>query len=250
MRQRLALLAATIGLVAGLSPVLPSSSAAVAAPVAHLSHAEEVTAGPVTPATGAAYTFSTTISGKPIRWNPCAAIHWRFRPYGAPAGGLTVMKQAIARVAQATGTRWVYDGTTTTQPSTSYLPRSLDDNRPVLLGWTDGSHSDLLRNMPRGVLGVTRTSWFTLNQNGTTYAAIKGAVIALDRTDRLPLTGSVSWRTTILHELTHAMGLSHAGSSRQLMYPVLQRGVTDLQSGDLSGLSKVGRAAGCVTFPS
>ena len=54
----------------------------------------------------------------------------------------------------------------------------------------------------------------------------------------------------MLHELTHAMGLNHAGSSAQLMYPVLQRNLTDLQGGDLQGLSKVGRAAGCITIPS
>jgi hypothetical protein len=45
------------------------------------------------------------------------------------------------------------------------------------------------------------------------------------------------------------MGLDHAANSRQLLYPILQRGLTDLQSGDLQGLAKVGRQAGCVTVP-
>jgi hypothetical protein len=32
------------------------------------------------------------------------------------------------------------------------------------------------------------------------------------------------------------------------MYPVLQRNVADLQSGDLQGLAKVGRPAGCLAL--
>ena len=98
------------------------------------------------------------------------------------------------------------------------------------------------------MLGVTRTAWFGMTRNGVSTAAIKAAVVVLDRTDRLPLTGPMSWRTVALHELTHAMGLDHAGSSRQLMYPVMQRTLTDLQTGDLAGLRRVGAAGGCVTI--
>ena len=239
-RRRLALALAALGLVA-------SSAAAVPSAAVHLSEKDAVIAGYAEPATGALYTFSSTLEGKPIRWNPCAPIHWQFRPNGAPSGALTVVKQSVATIAGATGTTWVYDGTVSTAPTTAWLPQSTSAIRPVLIGWTDGTSSDLLRGQPKGVLGVTRTAWFGRTVDGHSTAAIRAAVVSLDRTDALPLTGPVSWRTVVLHELGHAMGLDHAGSTSELMYPVLQRTLTGLQPGDKLGLAKLGRGAGCVS---
>ena len=79
-------------------------------------------------------------------------------------------------------------------------------------------------------------------------AATRAAVIALDRTDALPLTGSTSWKTVALHEIAHALGLSHVSDKTQLMATVLPA-VTDLQAGDQAGLQLLGRSSGCVTVP-
>ena len=199
--------------------------------------------------TGAPYRFATVLDSTPVRWNPCAPLHWRFRTTDAPSGGATVVRAAIARVARATGTSWVLDGTTTSAPATALLPATMNAHRPVVIGWTDASHSDLLRGSAASVLGVTRTRWFGVDDGTTRVAAIQGAVIALDATEHLPLTGRLSWRTVLLHELGHAMGLDHAGDSRELMYSLLPATLTDLQAGDLAGLSRLGRAAGCIILP-
>lgn len=54
----------------------------------------------------------------------------------------------------------------------------------------------------------------------------------------------------LLHELGHVVGLNHVSSSSQLMYPVLiARTVASYKTGDLRGLSVVGRPAGCVSVP-
>lgn len=203
-------------------------------------------AGTGTSSTTALYKFSTIVSGKPVRWNPCEPIHWRFRTTSAPSGSATMVKAVVARISLATGIPFKYDGTTTATPTSSWLPKSSSSIRPLLIGWTDGSHSDLLRNRPAAVLGVTRTAYFGVVQEGKTVAATKAAVIALDRTNRLPLTGPVSWRTTLLHELAHAMGLDHVGNNNQLMYPVLQRDLYGLQRGDMAGLYRLGKSAGCI----
>jgi hypothetical protein len=266
MNRPLTLAIAALGLLGSAAPAVTSTASSAAsssltrsvtspAPTSsatqvHLSEAHALAAGTAAPRAGTMYSFSSMLEGKPVRWNPCTPIHWKFRAPGAPAGGITVVKQAVARVAQATGTSWVFDGTVSTAPSTSWLPTSTDTIKPVLIGWADAASSDLLRGQARNVLGVTRTAWFGAQQNGHSLAVIRAAVIALDRTDKLPLNGSVSWKAVALHEISHAMGLDHAGNSRQLMYPVLQAGIADLQSGDLAGLSRVGRAAGCVVVPS
>ncbi len=245
MRRRLTLLLAALALGAAVTPVPPASAG-----VMHLSEPHALTAGTVAPRIGSAYSFSAVLDGKPIRWNPCAPIHWQFRGAGAPTGGLTITKQSVARIARATGTTWVFDGVVPTAPSTSWLPRTSTGVRPLLIGWADAASSDLLRGQPRGVLGVTRTAWFGMTRDGRSVAALRAAVIALDRSDRLPLNGALSWRTVLLHELGHAMGLDHATSSRQLMNAVLQPTLADLQAGDLEGLARVGRSAGCVVLAS
>jgi hypothetical protein len=157
----------------------------------------------------------------------------------------------VARVAAVSGTTWTYVGPTTTRPTSAVLPRSSRPTYPpVVIGWTDGAASDLLRGQPRSTLAMTRTAWFGVQKpDGSKVAALRSAVIALDRTDRLPLRGAVSWQAVALHELGHAMGLAHVGDTRQLMATVLPRTVTDLQRGDRAGLVKVGRPAGCVVVP-
>jgi hypothetical protein len=185
-----------------------------------------------------------------VRWNPCQAIHWRANVARGPVGGLDVLKAAVAHVASVTQTSWVFDGTTTTVPSTAYLPKTpTNTNKPVVIGWTDGTASDLLRGKPAQVLGMTRTTWFGVDDGmGHRAAATRAAVVALDRTDRLPLRGVQSWSATALHELGHVMGLDHPADSHQLMAATLPN-VSTLQTGDNTGLKRVGRAAGCVVIP-
>lgn len=254
MNPRFALSLAAVGLLATLPGVVSLTTADVSsagrAAIVHLSDADAATTGTATTSTGSLYSFASVVEGKPVRWNPCAPIHWQFRSAGAPTYGITVVKQSVARLAAATGTTWVLDGTVSSTPTSTWLPTGTTSIRPVLIGWTDGAHSDLLHGQAPGVLGVTRTAWFGVTQDGRTTASIRAAVIALDRTDALPLNGPLSWRTVALHELAHAMGLSHAGNGHELMYPVLQPGLADLQSGDLQGLTRVGRSQGCIDVSS
>lgn len=236
-----------VALVLASLAVLVTGPTAPAAQV-HYSDPDAAVVGAASLAQGTAYTFEAMLSGRPVRWDPCTVIHWRYRTAGQVVGGFTQVVRAIARISKATGTTWVYDGAVTTVPTTGWLPKTSTTRPPVLIGWTTAAHSDLLAGQPASVLGVTRMAWFGVTQNGTTTAAIRSAVVALNQTKHLPLTGSVSWYTVILHELSHAMGLGHAASASQLMYPVIQRGLTDLQSGDLAGLAKVGRSQGCITL--
>jgi hypothetical protein len=262
--RRVALVAAAVAVAA-----LTGTSTAAPAPAAHafgqLSEADPISlpvGGTTAPQAAtistsslsavisSTYRFSSLLDGQPVRWNPCTAIHWRANVARGPVGGLDVLKAAVAHIAYTTQTSWVFDGTTTTVPSTAYLPKTpTNTNKPVVIGWTDGTASDLLRGKPAQVLGMTRTSWFGVDDGmGHRAAATRAAVVALDRTDRLPLRGVQSWSATALHELGHVMGLDHPADSRQLMAATLPA-VSTLQAGDNTGLKRVGRAAGCIVIP-
>lgn len=214
--------------------------------------ADRLGAAPTAHLATAPFAFASVLDGKPVRWDPCTPIRWTANVAAGPRGGLDVLKAGVARVAALTGTTWQFAGTTATVPTAGYLPRSAGGSYPpVLLGWTDGTRSDLLRGQSKSVLGMTRTAWFGVQRpDGSKVAATRAAVVALDRTDALPLRGGTSWSSVVLHELGHAMGLAHAGDTRQLMATVLPRAATDFQTGDRSGLAKLGRTAGCVTVPS
>ena len=167
---RRAALAVAAAAVAGLAGIA-AAPAAVAHPIGHLSEADalflpqpskvpaltgSVSSAATTGAstrmaalTAASYKFSSILDGAPLRWNPCQAIHWRATVARRPVGGLDVLKAAVAHIANTTGTTWVFDGVTLTVPSTAYLPTNpTNTNKPVLIGWTDGTSSDLLRGQP------------------------------------------------------------------------------------------------------
>ena len=240
----LVLAALVVTLLPGSAPAALSGTSEASALRHRLGSSSKATAR-----TGS-YAFASVLDGRPVRWNPCAPIRWTVNPAGAPAGGVEVLKSAVARVAAVSGTHWQYVGATTTRPTSAVLPKTARTSYPpVTLGWTDAS-SDLLAGQPKGVLAMTRTAWFGVRKpDGSKVAALRSAVIAFDRTDRLPLRGAVSWHAVALHELTHAMGLAHVADDRQLMATVLPRDVADLQRGDRAGLAKVGRPAGCVSVP-
>jgi hypothetical protein len=238
-------LALVVLLVPGRGTVALSGTSGGPAGVQH-----RLGAGTKAPVLGPGYAFASVLDRRPVRWNPCAPIRWTFNPAGAPRGGFEVLRAAVARVAALSGTTWQYVGPTTTKPTAAVLPRAARPSYPpVVLGWTDSS-SDLLRGQARGVLGMTRTAWFGVQRtDGSKVAAMRAAVVAFDRTDRLPLRGAVSWHAVALHELGHVMGLAHVGDTRQLMATVLPRSAADLQHGDRLGLLHVGRPAGCVHVP-
>jgi hypothetical protein len=93
----------------------------------------------------------------------------------------------------------------------------------------------------------------TVNGRTTYYLAIQRGFVVIDTPQMLKQTiggfGAGARRTNLLlHELGHAMGLQHVTDTHQQMYPTLHStSPSGLATGDVTGLTKVGRSAGCLT---
>ena len=76
---------------------------------------------------------------------------------------------------------------------------------------------------------------------------IRGAVVIDSRRNYRAGFGTGSTRgDLVLHELGHTMGLGHASSTKQIMYPMVTSGLARLGRGDLAGLEHRGARLGCV----
>jgi hypothetical protein len=213
------------------------SAAPVAGPVAA---ARTVAAPAPTTSTSTSYRFmAEPTPGNPIKWTPCAPVHWAFNPTHAPTGGLRAVQSAVARVAATTGLTFTYDGTSASTPTGSYLTGA--PGRPLLIGWSTASESSLLAGQPLNLVGMTQSTW---QRDDAGAYHITSGVIAFSNRVVAPTSGANSWYTFALHELGHAVGLAHTGDATQIMHPSVPPTRSDYGSGDLAGLRRLG-STGC-----
>jgi len=179
----------------------------------------------------------------PVAYDPCRPIHYVIRQQGQPAGGAKIVTDAVKRVSQATGLRFVYDGTTTEAPSPqrpSYQPKRYGDRwAPVLISWvTPNENPDFAADVTGE--GGSSPVGFPNRPSGYVTGAVELDVGQISGILKRP-RGNQVVRAIVLHELGHLVGLDHVSAPNQLMYPQIQPGVTDFRAGDLTGLAALGR---------
>ena len=200
-----------------------------------------------------------------IRWNPCQTITYAVdlrlagRTNAARASALRDVRHAFHRASNRTGLKFSYSGRTTELPRNS-AHKSWSDRQhaaEIVVAWVDQSRpkfrSDLLGKTgsayPSGVGGWMLRGW--QDPNGHWQAAVgRGFVVINSAQNRLYQPGfgaGVTRGALLLHELGHAMGLDHVGSTNELMYPtMLNREHSNYKHGDSRGLLKVGSRLGCI----
>jgi hypothetical protein len=204
------------------------------------------------------YGFLQTLpDGSPYRWNPCQPIHYEVNLTYAPPGVLSDVREAVSRVSDATGIRFVYDGTTvrTTdqqigaafQSGIPGQPRWL----PLLIEWVPHDHFDYL-------VDTTQAAAFGYPSSGDGSLADEyvSGVVAVDAGTPMPsgFAGRYSDGVVLMHELGHVMGLAHVASGHELMWSPTVGGATqfpnlaqsDWGPGDLEGLKLLGKSSGCL----
>ena len=188
--------------------------------------------------------------GDPIRWNPCEPIHYVVNLNLAPEGSMQDVHEAVRRISMATGIEFDYDGLSSESPMRRrpvYQPERYGDRwAPVLIAWVDPDTSDIsFAREGHTAAGVAAPS--TASSDGDVLVS---GWIAINLEDPNPpgfeLVGAQG--PVVLHELGHIVGLDHAKNFGQIMESS-GGGMTDLGPGDLAGLERLGRPAGCLTTP-
>ena len=191
---------------------------------------------------GASYNFESEGERcRPARWNPCAPIAYVINPTGGPANAVPLAQAAVDRLARATGLSFRFEGTTdeAAGPRREIVqPRYGPRFAPLLIAWVDASTIG-------GAAGLGGVHFI-----GTASAPVQAVTGFAFVARSLSTFGSDNLQTgVLLHELGHAIGLDHADDTLQVMNSVGDAGLplTGYIDGDLAGLDRLGRAAGCLT---
>lgn len=201
----------------------------------------------------------TTTEGRPLRFDPCRPVRWRFNS-GGGAGDpyLPQVQQALAEISRASGLRLRYAGPSTTVPARAdelepgtdlVVAFAHDSELPMLAG--AAAHGAPLRTV-EGRAGRREVQRIT--QSGLTISIeqLTSGAWSSDQVSMRPTTILL-----LMHELGHAFGLADVtapGSEDQVMYggPGTPAPWNDGQNwprwgaGDLAGLSELGLRGGCV----
>ena len=201
-----------------------------------------------------------------IRWNPCQkAVTYAINPRlagktsAARAHAVADAQAAVRRVSSRTGIPFSYSGRTTEIPKNganeSWSTRQ--KSAEIVIAWVSQSRpkyrSNLLTNSGSGygsgVGGWMMRAW--TDSNGKWQAAIgRGFVVLNAGHNDVYKDGfgkGVTRGALLLHEIGHAVGLGHVGTTKEIMYPtMLSREFSRYKDGDRTGLRRVGRPLGCV----
>ncbi|HET8969683.1 MAG TPA: matrixin family metalloprotease [Candidatus Nanopelagicales bacterium] len=208
--------------------------------------------GPLPAATSGSVKVRTTLEGKgperdyaflggsrshPVTWRTCKPITYRLYLKQAKAGAKSDVNEALRRISLYTKLKFRYLGTTKQVPNTT-------GRQPEMLriGWAKPGRGKGRTPVLTGYeAGRGGSSW-----SGTHY--FRG-MVALDARSRLPAGfGQGATRgALLLHEIGHAVGLNHARTPSQIMYPILSNTepASVFGAGDIAGLRKLGRTGRC-----
>jgi hypothetical protein len=196
------------------------------------------------PAEGGPYAFVEDQADgvTPVAYDPCRPVHYVIHAEGEPPGGEAVIAAAVARVSEATGLQFVYDGGTdeaSTLNREIFQPSRYGDRwAPVLFAWeSDVANPDLAGE----IVGEGGSTAVSLGNGPKVFVT---GTVSLDAGQFPQILrrrhGTAIAQAIVLHELGHLVGLDHVQDDHQLMYPTSRGDVLDYAAGDLTGLAALG----------
>lgn len=198
------------------------------------------------------FKFLERVGGAPVRWDPCERITYAVNTRGVTSPVRADLKEALRRVTRATGIEFESAGTTKETFFRAYLRMRYDGvirKAALILIWVD--HDDygaILRRLrdPRPSIAFAKTMAGLYTNQDQYFGGI--VVVDADATVGRGFGNRYAHGSVLLHELGHIIGLDHVKDPDQLMYSghhthVRLRG---FGPGDLVGLRRLGKDAGCL----
>lgn len=216
------------------APAAPGAPAPAPAPAAGPAHAPAGGGDP------AAFGFLFPNAGRPGRWNPCDVVRYRVNANRAPAGAVADLDEAIRRVSEASGVRFVNDGATNEMPQADASGNY--SNTSTIIAWAAPGESSMLHGSAAGIGGAagvyTPDGRIRLTRGFVVIDA--GAPVAPG------FGGGATQGALLLHELGHMVGLDHSGDRGQIMFSTVSSTTPpSWGAGDRNGLTQVGAQGGC-----
>ncbi|MBS3940116.1 MAG: hypothetical protein KG028_04065 [Actinobacteria bacterium] len=240
----LAALAGASVAVAGAVRAVSTSGAGALRDVPHR-------AGPGGDAADGFAVWARNDDGRPIRWDPCTPIDLVVAPAGAPESGREDLERALDEVAGHSGLQFRVVGETDERPADqrdAYQPDRYGHRwAPVLVAWAQPHENGLsLRDSDRGLAIPV-----AVGRAGARVYVTGQVVLNAERQDLRSGFGdrADAWGSTLLHELSHLVGLAHVSDPEQLMAVHPGSGPVELADGDRAGLAAVGADHGCLAVP-
>jgi hypothetical protein len=179
----------------------------------------------------------------PVAYDPCRPIHVVVNDRTAPPGADALLRDALARTSEATGLRFVVDGSTSEVPvedRRAYQPERYPGRwAPVLVAWSD---PDQAAELAGEIAGMGGSAALALGDGSSLYVTGRVVLDGPQLTELLAAPNGAAYaRSVVQHELAHLVGLDHVNDTTQLMHPEGSRDVTDFAVGDLTGLAALGR---------
>lgn len=192
---------------------------------------------------GPAWDYASIDQRNTFRWDPCGpVITWDYDPTGSYPDSLREMRKAFGRIAKISGLRFLYIGT---DPDDGRMEPDAD----ITVRWVPGSE------LGEGYIGWANIWGDWTDTPGLLSATSADIRFSLDfpftpamgpDEDQGASGGLLPAGITMQHELMHAIGLGHAASTNQIMYPSARPSTYRLGAGDIAGLQEWGADAGCL----
>jgi hypothetical protein len=199
------------------------------------------------------YSFEAlyTSDSSPVRFNPCAPIHYVVNGAAGPPNAVDLAQAAVQQVANATSIPFIYDGTTDEVPSLSratvQTARYGARYAPVLIAWADQGETNFALNAD--TYGFGTATIYPGTDGRPAYVTGEAVINASANSPALFDGPGVTTGKLLLHELGHVMGLGHVSDTKEVMYPYPGLGPGTYGAGDLAGLARLGKTGGGCLSP-